>query len=75
MTWPARPSAQGPDPVEQLGQHQVVVDVGSRQRHRELEPVAAGQGVVFRPGFAAVDRTRVGVGAPLFSPVRASRRR
>lgn len=35
VAWPTRPAAQRPDPVEQLRQHQVVVDVGARQRDHE----------------------------------------
>lgn len=63
----ARPAAQGADPVEQCGQHQVVVDVGRRQRDGERESVRAGQDVVLGTGLGAVDRAGTCCGAPFFA--------
>ncbi|MFD6463808.1 hypothetical protein ACFWFG_38135, partial [Streptomyces roseolus] len=49
------------------GQHQVVVDVGARERQRERETVGAGQDVVFGTGLGTVDRAGTCCGAPFLA--------
>lgn len=68
---PAAGSAGAPatwlHPIEECGQHQVVVDVGRGQRDGERESVRTGQDVVLGTGLGAVDRARTCCGAPFFA--------
>jgi hypothetical protein len=65
-TWASPPAADRGDRLDERDELGDVVAVAAGQRHRERDPTAVADQMMFGASLAPVDRARTGVGAPLF---------